>query len=94
MRTAPAERQLCELILRDRGWTTVKIPKNLMMAEPTDYLNIVHWCEDILGPGRLEPSRTTWLGDYDVWYSFGWYGYWSFHFKHSKDATAFSLKWI
>ena len=93
MRTAPAERQLCELILRDQGWTTVKIPKNLMLAEPNQYHIMIKWCEDNIGPGRLEPGPK-WLDDEDVWYSFGWYGYWSFHFKHSKDATAFSLKWI
>lgn len=92
MRVAPAERQHAEHVLQDEGWTLIKIPKNLMKAEPTEYLTMVHWCEDNIGDGRLEPGHH-WLDDNDVWYSFTWYGYWSFHFKYAKDATAFSLRW-
>lgn len=92
MRTAPVERQQAEQVLQDEGWASVRIPKNLMRVEPTKYLSMVHWCEDNIGSGRLEPGPN-WLDDQDVWYSFTWYGYWTFHFKRSKDATAFSLRW-
>ena len=93
MRTAPAERQQAEQVLRDEGWTVVKISKNLMRVEPTEYLNMANWCEQYIGSGRLEPGHK-WLDDQDVWYSFTWYGYWSFHFKHEQDAVAFSLRWL
>ena len=93
MRTAPAERQQAEQVLHDEGWIVVKIAKNLMRVEPTEYLNMAHWCEQYIGSGRLEPGHN-WLDDEDVWYSFTWYGYWSFHFKHERDAVAFTLRWL
>lgn len=51
------------------------------------------WCERTLGSGRVEPGHN-WLDDQDVWYMFSWYGYLSFHFKHHKDAVAFTLRWM
>ena len=90
MRPAPTERHETERVLEAQGWTVVSVPKNLMIAEPT--LTMVHWCEDYIGTGRIEPGAN-WLDDNDVWYSFSWYGYWTFHFKHEKDATAFALRW-
>lgn len=92
MRTAPAERQQAEQVLQDEGWTSVKILKNLMRVEPSLYQAMAKWCEDHIGSGRLEPGHN-WLDEEDVWYSFTWYGYWTFHFKHAKDATAFALRW-
>ena len=53
---------------------------------------MMKWCENTFGPGRVEPGAN-WLDDNDVWYSFSWYGYWTFHFKREKDATAFALRW-
>ena len=93
MRIAPAERRQAEEVLEREGWTVVKISKDLKILEPTQYLTMVHWCEDNVGAGRLEPGHK-WLDNIDVWYSFTWYGFWSFHFKHSKDATAFTLRWL
>ena len=93
MRIAPAERQAAEIVLRKEGWTVVNIPKNLMRVEPSRYHIMIKWCEDTVGLGRMEPGPN-WLDSEDVWYSFGWYGYWTFHFKHSKDATAFALRWV
>lgn len=92
MRPASAERRQAEECLEREGWTSVKIPKNLMMAEPNQYHIMIKWCEDNIGAGRLEPGPK-WLDDEDVWYSFGWFGYWTFHFKYDKDATAFALRW-
>jgi hypothetical protein len=44
----------------------------------------------------MEPNfeKGQWLDGHDVWYSFTWYGYWTFHFKHGADATAFALRWL
>lgn len=92
MRPAPAERQQCEQILEDEGWTSVKVVKPLKNPEPT-YYEMLKWCDDTLGVGRVEPSQSNWLDDHDVWYSFTWYGFFRFHFKHSKDAVAFTLRW-
>ena len=92
MRAAPRERQQAEQILGSEGWTVVKIPKNLMRADLSSPTSMMKWCEDAVGPGRVEPG-SGWLDDNDVWYMFTWYGHWSFHFKHDKDATAFTLRW-
>lgn len=92
MRPAPSDRRRCEQLLIDEEWTRVKIFKS--NYEPVaPYYEMLKWCDDYLGPGRVEPSQSTWLDDYDVWYSFTWYGYYNFYFKHKKDATAFSLRW-
>lgn len=89
---APVERKKAEEILEQEGWTHVSIPKNLMRVEPTEYHTMAHWCKNNIGNGRIEPGHN-WLDGEDVWYSFTWYGYWTFHFKHNKDATAFALRW-
>ena len=93
MRPAPAERQAAEQVLKDEGWTVVKIPKDLMQVEVDKYITMLKWCEDTIGSGRVEPGNG-WLDGIDVWYTFTWYGSWSFHFKHTKDATAFALRWM
>ena len=92
MRTAPAERQQAEQVLQDEGWTSVKILKNLMRVEHSQYHIMIKWCEDTVGSGRMEPGPN-WLDSEDAWYSFGWFGYWTFHFKREQDATAFALRW-
>lgn len=93
MRSAPAERQQAEQVLKSEGWAVVKIPKDFMRAERYHSPAIMmKWCEDTVGPGRVEPG-SNWLDDNDVWYMYTWYGHWSFHFKHEKDATAFTLRW-
>jgi hypothetical protein len=96
MRTAPAERQQAELTLEQEGWTVVKIDKGGRDMDPTAYQKMLTWCEQTIGAGRVEPNfeKGQWLDDYDVWYSFTWYGYWSFHFKNLKDVTAFCLRWV
>jgi hypothetical protein len=94
MRTAPAQRQAAEIILSKEGWTVVKISKDLMVvAQPNKMANLTKWCEDHLGPGRIEPGHQ-WLDGHDVWYAFSWFGYWSFHFKNNRDATAFAMRWV
>ena len=92
MRPAPAERKQAEQVLQDEGWLSINIPKDFTRAEPGQYHEMCKWCEDNIGAGRLEPGHH-WLDDHDVWYSFTWYGFWSFHFKHSKDIAAFTLRW-
>lgn len=94
MRTAPAERHKCEQILEDNGWHLFKVKKEKLEPPVERYLEMVYWCESTLGPGRLEPSQSNWLNGNDVWYSFTWYGYHNFYLKHSKDATAFALRWL
>ena len=93
MRTAPAQRQAAEIVLRKEGWTVVKIPKDLMRVEPSHFAHLMKWCEDHIGAGCVEPGHQ-WLDGLDVWYAFSWLGYWSFHFKHDRDATAFTLRWV
>lgn len=92
MRTAPAERQRCEQILEEQGWTSIKVTKPEIEPAIPHY-KMLKWCDDNLGPGRVEPGHN-WLDGQDVWYSFTWYGFYRFHFKHSKDATAFTLRWL
>lgn len=99
MRIAPAERQVAEIALYKEGWTVVKlprdfmpVPRDFMLAENNTPALMMKWCEDNIGAGRVEPG-CNWLDGRDVWYMFTWYGYWNFHFKHAKDATAFSLRW-
>lgn len=92
MRPAPAERQQAERVLKDEGWTVISIDKGGRDMDPTAYLKMLTWCEQTIGLGRVEPEHN-WLDGHDVWYAFTWYGYWRFHFKHSKDAIAFSLRW-
>ncbi len=93
MRTAPADRQQAEQVLSDQRWTVVKISKGGRDMDPSAYQKMLTWCEQTIGAGRVEPGHI-WLDGHDVWYSFTWYGYWSFHFKHHKDVTAFSLRWM
>ena len=99
MRAAPRERQQAEQILGSEGWTVVKLSRlgdsYHIESYPDQFIRMMKWCEDHLGAGRAEPNDI-YYNRYngDVWYAFTWYGYWNFHFKHSKDATAFSLKWI
>ena len=91
VRPASAERQQAEETLADNGWTSVTISKNFMQAVPTQYYEMSKWCEDNIGPGRMEPG--TIIDSEDVWYSYGWYGFQRFHFRYSKDATIFTLRW-
>ena len=94
MRQAPANRHESERILaQDEGWTHVKVTKPKVEPAILHYKMLI-WCDDHLGPGRVEPNQTNWLDDHDVWYSFTWYGYYNFYFKHSKDAVAFTLRWL
>ncbi len=95
MRPAPAERHRAEHLLEGQGWTVVKIDKGGRDMDTTAHISMLAWCEQTIGLGRVEPNfeKGQWLDDHDVWYSFTWYGYWSFHFKYEKDGTAFSLRW-
>jgi len=91
MRAAPAERHQAEHQLLNEGWQAVRIPK--VEGDNTGrFYNMTKWCEHTLGPGRPEPGHH-WLDGQDVWYAFSWFGYYNFHFKHGKDATAFALRW-
>ena len=93
MRIAPAERKQAEEVLQDEGWTLVKIPKPpISHTQGIAHIPMVRWCEVNIGAGRIEPGHN-WLDDNDVWYAFSWYGYQHFYFKHSADATAFTLRW-
>ena len=93
MRPAPADRMEAERVLEQDGWTMVGILKGGRDLDPNTYQKMLTWCEQTIGAGRVEPG-SNWLDGNDVWYSFTWYSYWSFHFKHAKDATAFSLRWM
>jgi hypothetical protein len=95
MRTAPAERHRAEHLLEGQGWTVVKINKGGRDMDLGQASRMLKWCEDHIGPGRMEPNfeKGQWLDGLDVWYSFTWYGHWTFHFKHDADATAFALRW-
>ena len=92
MRPAPLERQQAEQVLQDEGWSHIKLPKDRQQELAFQFADLMKWCEDTVGHGRVEPGPN-WLDEEDVWYSFAWYGYWTFHFKHEKDATAFALRW-
>lgn len=92
MRPAPLERHEAERVLENEGWSVVNIPKDRQQELAFQFADLFNWCEDHIGPGRVEPG-SNWLDGYDVWYSFAWYGYWTFHFKREKDATAFALRW-
>ena len=92
MRTAPATRQAAEIGLRKERWTVVKIPKDLMVVQSDKISDLTKWCEDNLGPGRIEPGHQR-LDGFDAWYAVSWFGYWTFHFKREQDATMFILKW-
>jgi hypothetical protein len=92
MRPASAERQQAEECLEREGWISVKISEVHMALNSIEYHAVAKWCEDHLGPGRLEPGDN-WLDGNDVWYSFDWYGFRRFHFKYSKHATMFTLRW-
>ena len=93
MRPSAAKRHQAEEVLYREGWTVVKINKGGRDMDPSAHISMLAWCEKTIGLGRVEPGDN-WLDDDDVWYSFTWYGFWSFHFKHTKDATAFSLRWV
>ena len=92
-RAASQERNEAERILSEvEGWLHITIPKSKIEPAVQHY-EILKWCEDRLGPGRVEPSQYRWLDGNDVWYSFTWYGYYNFYFKHKNHATMFVLKW-
>lgn len=95
MRPAPAERTIAEEFLEMEGWILIEITKHRPQAHIASVgaQPILTWCERTLGPGRVEP-RSNWFDDNDVWYMFSWYGHLNFWFKHSKDATAFTLRWM
>lgn len=94
MRAAPADRYKAEQVLEDEGWTVVKLPKpEISHTQGIAHIPMLRWCEDNLGPGRIEPSPNNWLDGNDVWYMYSWFGYWTFYFSHAKDATAFTLRW-
>ena len=93
MRPAPAERQECHQVLVAEGWHQVKVFKSKSVPVNAFYDMLV-WCDDTLGYGRVEPSKSNWLDGEDVWYSFTWFGYHTFYFKHETDATAFALRWV
>jgi hypothetical protein len=92
MRAAPAERHQAEHQLLNEGWHVVRLVK-VTGDFGWRYHDMMKWCIDIVGPGRMEPGHH-WLDGHDVWYAFNWFGYYNFHFKHAKDATAFSLRWV
>lgn len=93
MRSAPSERHQAERFLELEGWHLVKIIKSKTLpVEP--YYEMLEWCDENIGPGCVEPDQIRWIGKDDIWYAFTWYGYYNFHFKHSKDATAFALRWV
>ena len=92
MRAEPAERHQAEHQLLNEGWHVVRLVK-VTGDFGWRYHDMMKWCIDIVGPGRMEPGHH-WLDGHDVWYAFNWFGYYNFHFKHAKDATAFSLRWV
>ena len=94
MRPAPAERTQAQNTLLDEFWTEVCVAKNKLDSTNKDMFKMMKYCEEMFGPGRIEPSANNWLDEEDVWYVFTWYGYWNFYFKNERDATMFILRWI
>ncbi len=93
MRPAAAVRHRQQQTLNSEGWTVVKISKPpVSHTQGIAHIPMVRWCENTLGPGRMEPGDN-WLDGHDVWYTFSWFGYWSFHFKYKRDSTMFAMRW-
>lgn len=92
MRPASAERQQAEELLRKHGWTEVKVDR-ATLANPS-VIAMSTYCTLNFGNGRIEPKIKGSLDPDDVWYAFGWYGYYTFIFKQAEDATVFALRWM
>ncbi len=86
------DRHLAELELETQGWTLVKLPRTQPTRINMKFVDMMKWCEDHVGTGRveIEPGK---IDADDMWYSFSWYGYWNFWFRRETDATAFALRW-
>lgn len=91
-RAATNERHKAEDALEYIGWTCVKLSRDKQLNIPDQFTQMMKWCEDNIGTGRVEvePDR---IDMNDHWYSFSWYGYWNFWFRHEKNATIFVLRW-
>ena len=91
-RPASNDRHLAELALETQGWTVVKLPRDRQRELALQFIDMMTWCEDNIGKGRVEVEQDK-IDPTDQWYSFSWYGYWNFWFRNSQDATAFTLRW-
>ena len=92
VRAASNDRHLAELELEQQGWTVVKLPRNRQLEMNLQFMDMMTWCEANVGKGRVEIEQGK-IDGADRWYSFSWYGYWNFWFRHEQDATMFLLRW-
>ena len=92
-RVATRERHLAEDVLEEQGWSLVKLPRDRQLAIPDQFVQMMKWCEDNIGTGRVEIEQNK-IDHNDQWYSFSWYGYWNFWFRDEQDAMLFTLRWI
>ena len=86
------DRRIAEDELEALGWTPAKLPRTEPTRQSLQFIDMMKWCEDYVGPGRVEvePGK---VDANDMWYSFSWYGSWNFWFRREQDATAFTLRW-
>lgn len=91
-RTAANDRHLAETALERLGWTRVALSRDKQLTIPAQFIKMMQWCDDNVGTGRVEIEQDR-IDDLDMWYSFSWYGYWNFWFRHKRDAVLFTLRW-
>lgn len=91
-RAASNDRHLAEVQLEQLGRIPVKLSRLGQQNNPLQFIEMMKWCEDNIGLGRVEVEQGK-IDSADMWYSFSWYGYWNFWFRYERDATLFSLRW-
>ena len=91
MRPAPWERNDAEHALETAGWIRVALPKTPVDHHSDRFIEMMKWCEDNIGPGRVEIQAGK-INNNDLWYSYNWYGYWNFWFQHEQHAMWFILR--
>lgn len=91
-RAASNDRHKAEDALEYMGWHCVELPRDRQLTIPDQFIQMMRWCEQNIGTGRVEVEQHR-IDDGNQWYSFSWYGYWNFWFRHETDATAFTLRW-
>lgn len=55
----------------------------------SQYVLREEWLENTIGPGGYGTN----IRDKEIWSGIEAFGYWTYRFKHDKDATLFMLKW-
>jgi hypothetical protein len=91
MRPAANDRVIAEDQLEAEGWVLVSLRR--FSGNERQCVDMLKWCEDCIGPGRVEIESNR-INTDDKWYSYSWFGFWNFWFQHEQDATAFSLRWL